>query len=117
MVEVTSRREVKGKISEEKRYYISNMSLTPQKAGEAVRSHWGIENHVHWTMDVVFAEDASQAAAGHTAENLAIFRRMAHAVIREELGGNRGVAKSRRQAAWNDDYTVRLLSRIFNWKV
>ena len=93
------------------------MILSPEKAGKAIRGHWGIENHLHWTMDVVFFEDASRAATGHAAENLAIFRRMAHTLIKEDLGGNRGVVKSRRQAAWNDDYAIRLLSRVFGWKV
>jgi predicted transposase YbfD/YdcC len=117
LIEVTCRREIKGKISEEKRYYISNLILGSEKAGNAARSHWGIENHLHWTMDVVFLEDASQASTGHAAENLAVFRRMAHNLITADLGGTRGVAKSRRQAAWNDDYAVRLLSRIFEGKV
>lgn len=117
LIEVTCRRGIKGKISEEKHYYISNLILSPEKAGVASRGHWGIENHLHWTMDVGFLEDASQAASGHTAENLALFRRMAHNLIKADLGGTRGVAKSRRQAAWDDDYTVRVLSRLFTEKV
>lgn len=117
LIEVTCRREVKGKISEEKRRYISNLVPTPEKAGNAVRQYWGIENHLHWIMDVVFDEDASQAASGHTAENLALFRRMAHNLITADLGGTRGVAKSRRQAAWDDDYAIRVLSRIFRGNV
>ncbi len=117
LIEVTCRREIKGKISEEKRCYISNLILGSKQAGDAVRGHWGIENHLHWTMDVVFLEDASQAATGHAAENLAVFRRMAHNLIKADLGGTRGVAKSRRQAAWDDDYAIRVLSRIFGEKV
>ena len=88
--------------------------IDPKIAGSVVRSHWGIENHLHWTMDVVFREDASQAATGHAAENLAVFRRMALNLIKADLGGGtRGVAKSRRKAAWDDDYAVCILSRIF----
>ena len=117
LIEVTCHREVKGKTSEEKRCYISNLVLSPKKAGDAIRSHWGIENHLHWTMDVIFLEDASRASAGHTAENLAVFRRMAHNLIKADLGGTRGVAKSRRQAAWDDDYAIRVLSRLFQTKV
>jgi predicted transposase YbfD/YdcC len=117
LIEVTSRREMEGKVSEEKRYYISNLILGPQQIGNAVRGHWGIENHLHWSMDVVFLEDAQQAATGHAAENLAIFRRMAHHLIKADLGGTRGVAKSRRQAAWNDDHAIHILSKVFMEKV
>jgi predicted transposase YbfD/YdcC len=116
LIEVTSLRDIKGIISKEKRYYISNLILDPEKAGTAVRSHWHIENHLHWTMDVIFSEDASQAATGHTAENLSIFRRMAHNLIKTALGGTRGVAKSRRQAAWSDDYAIHILSMLFQQK-
>lgn len=46
-----------GRVREEKRYYISSLSLTPDRFAEAVRSHWGVENEVHWCLDIVFGED------------------------------------------------------------
>jgi hypothetical protein len=76
MVEVTSTRLWKGKKTIEKRYYISSKEYSAVDAGLAIRSHWSIENHLHWSMDIIFIEDASLANAGHAAENLAMFRRL-----------------------------------------
>lgn len=113
LIEVTSRRTIKGKMTEEKRYYISNLELTPERAAKVIRSHWSIENHLHWNMDVNFNEDASLASTGHAAENLAALRRLASTMIRIDLGGIRGTAQRRREAMWDDSWTLRLLSRIF----
>lgn len=113
LVEVTSRRTIKGKTSEERRYFISNLRLTGMRAGRIARSHWSVENHLHWNMDVNFCEDASLASAGNAAENLAALRRLASTMIRIDLGGIRGTAERRRQAMWDDSWTLRLLSRIF----
>lgn len=113
LVEVTSRRSVKGKTTEERRFYISSLALTPEEAGKLVRSHWAIENRLHWNMDVNFYEDANLAATGNAAENLAILRRLTSTMIRIDLGGIRGTAHRRRQAAWDDVWTLKLLSRIF----
>lgn len=113
MVEVMSTRICKGIKTEEKRYYISSKEWLPEEAGLAIRSHWSIENHLHWCMDVVFCEDASQANTGHAGENLAMFRRMAHALIKEDVGGSVGIAKRRREAAWDDTYALRILGHLF----
>jgi predicted transposase YbfD/YdcC len=113
LVEVTSRRTIKGETTEARRFYISNQVLTPEVAGKNARSHWSVENHLHWNMDVNFAEDASLAGIGHAPENLAILKRLASTLIRIDLGGIRGTAERRRQAAWDDSWTIRLLSRIF----
>lgn len=113
LVEVTSRRTISGKTTEERRYYISNIDLRPEQAGDRIRGHWAIENRLHWNMDVNFGEDANLATMGHAAENLAILKRLASTMIRIDLGGVKGTAQRRRQAAWDDSWTLRLLSRIF----
>lgn len=113
LIQITSRRTVKGKTTEEKRYYISSLELSPKRAGEIVRSHWSIENRLHWNMDVNFCEDAMLATAGNAAENLAGLKRLISTMIRIDLGGIRGTAQRRRQAAWDDSWTLKLLSRIF----
>lgn len=117
MIEVVSRRTIKGETTEERRFYISNLELKPKRAGEIIRSHWTIENRLHWNMDVNFGEDASLASTGNTAENLAVFRRLASTLIRIDLGGVLGTAQRRRQAAWDDSWTLKLLSRIFEVKL
>jgi hypothetical protein len=68
-------------------------------------------------MDVNFKEDATLAATGHAGENLAILKRLAGTLIRIDLGGVLGTAKRRRQAAWDDSWTLKLLSRIFEIKL
>lgn len=78
-----------------------------------VRSHWTIETRLHWNMDVNFAEDANLAISGNTAENLAALKRLASTLIRIDLGGARGTANRRREAAWDDPWTLRLFARIF----
>jgi len=113
LIEVTSRRTIGEKTTEERRLYISNLELTPERAGEIIRSHWSIENRLHWNMDVNFGEDASLASTGNAPENLASLRRLASTMIRIDLGGVLGTAQRRRQAAWDDSWTLRLLSRIF----
>lgn len=112
LIEVTSRREIKGKVSVEKRYYISNMSLTAEKAMSFVRSHWSIENHLHWIMDVVFKEDACAVSTGNAPENFAIFRRMAQSIIQADAGGTKGIAMRRRRAGWDDAYVIKLLGML-----
>jgi len=109
LIEVTARREVKGKVTEERRYYISSLDPTPERAGTLVRGHWCVENHLHWSMDVVFKEDDCSVSVGHAPENLAFFRRTAQMVIQTDLGGTKGIAEKRRQAGWDDNYMVHLL--------
>ena len=116
-IEVTSRRIIGAKTTEEKRFYISNLELTPERAGKIIRSHWSIENHLHWNMDFNFGEDSSLAAIGNAAENLAALKRLAGTMIRIDLGGIRGTAQRKRQAAWDDSWTLRLLSRVFEMKL
>jgi predicted transposase YbfD/YdcC len=117
LVEVTSCRTVKARSTEERRFYISNLELTPEQAGEKIRSHWSIENRLHWNMDVNFHEDANLTITGNAAENLAALKRLASTMIRIDLGGIRGTAQRRRQATWDDSWTLKLLSRIFEVKL
>lgn len=113
LIEITSRRTIKDKTTEERRFYISSLEPTAELAGRIVRSHWTIETRLHWNMDVNFCEDANLATSGNTAENLAALKRLTSTMIRIDLGGTKGTAQRRRQAAWDDSWTLKLLSRIF----
>jgi predicted transposase YbfD/YdcC len=117
LIEVISRRTIGENTTEERRFYISNLELEPERAGKIVRSHWSIENQLHWNMDFNFGEDACLAATGNAAENLAALKRLASTMIRIDLGGIRGTAQRRRQAAWDESWTLKLLSRIFEIKL
>src|SRR3546814_20623317 len=65
----------RGKITQETRYFIASTTLTPERAAEAIRGHWGIES-LHWVLDVIFKEDQSRLSRGHGAHNIALVRRL-----------------------------------------
>ncbi len=99
-----------GKItSEENRYYISSTLPIAEKIARAIRSHWGIENKVHWVLDVDFQEDLSQLSTGHAAENFSILRRLSLNVIRLDPDKKKSLRGRREMAGWDDDYMAYLL--------
>lgn len=105
---VEARREIKGRVSVERRYYLSSLPLDVEAFARAVRGHWGVENKLHWVMDVVFGEDQSRARAGHAAQNLATLRRLALNLFRRDTK-KRGLRAKQLEAAWNDAYLLSLL--------
>ena len=107
MVEAT--REVNGKISRERRYYLSSLPVDIERFARAVRAHWGIENKVHWILDVQFGEDQSRARSGHAAQNLATLRRLALNLLKSEKTKKRGVRGKQLNASWDHAYLLRLI--------
>jgi predicted transposase YbfD/YdcC len=93
----------------ERRYYLASLPLNGELFARAVRSHWGVENKVHWVMDVCFREDQSRARAGHAAENLATLRRLALNMLRREKTKKRGIKGKQLNASWDHAYLLRLL--------
>jgi predicted transposase YbfD/YdcC len=106
---VESIREVGGQKSVERRYYLSSLALDIKTFARAVRSHWGVENKVHWVMDVCFREDQSRARAGYAAENLAMLRRLALNMLKRENTKKRGIRGKQLNASWDHAYLLRLL--------
>jgi predicted transposase YbfD/YdcC len=109
LIEVVSQRTEKGKASIERRYYITSLDANAEKLERIIRSHWGIENNLHWQLDVNFAEDDSPINTGNAGENLATFRRMTLNI----LGSGKGLLDRRRNAAWNEDYLTELVKDFF----
>ena len=101
-------RQIGGKVSREVRYYISSPSLDSARLLAAVRSHWAIENSLHWVCDMTFREDYSRVRRGHATENLTTLRRMALNICRRNQTGKSNPSKIRR-ASWNDDFREHLL--------
>lgn len=102
-------REVGGKKTVERRYYLSSLTLGVETFARAVRSHWGIENKLHWSMDVSFREDQSRARTGYAAENLATLRRLALNLLKLEKTKKRGIRGKMLNASWDHPYLLRLL--------
>jgi len=90
-------------------YFLSSLAVDVQTFARAVRSHWGVENKVHWIMDVCFREDQSRARAGYAAENLATLRRLALNLLKQEKSKKRGIRGKQLDASWNHAYLLRLL--------
>lgn len=107
---VEGRREIDGKSSVERRYFISSLDgEDAQTLAEAVRRHWGVENPLHWTLDVGFKEDQSRVRTGHGAENLSRLRRIALNMLQRETGKKRSIRAKRLKAGWDHDYLLTLL--------
>lgn len=105
-----ARREVKGQVSVEQRYYVSSLAVDVKKLSEAVRGHWGIENSFHWVLDVVMREDDCRVREGEAAENLAIIRRLALNLLQQEKTLKRGVKTKRLKAALDEGYLLKILN-------
>lgn len=101
---VESTREIKGQISRERRYYISSLPCDAKKFGEAVRSHWGIENSVHWVLDIAFREDESRIRKGHSPENSAVLRHIALNLLKKDSTFKGSIKTKRLNAAMDVQY-------------
>ena len=106
---VESIREVDDKTTVERRYYLSSLKLDVETFARAVRGHWGVENKLHWVMDVCFREDQSRARTGYAAENLATLRRLALNLLKREKTKKRGIRGKQLNASWDHAYLLKLL--------
>lgn len=102
-------REIGGQRTVERRYYLTSLPLGVETFARAVRGHWGVENKLHWVMDVCFREDQSRARTGYAAENLATLRRLALNLLRREKTKKRGIKGKQLNAGWDHAYLLRLL--------
>jgi predicted transposase YbfD/YdcC len=92
----------KGDEKSEVRYYISSLKPSAKRLARAIRSHWGIENGLHWVLDMYFAEDRNRARTGNAAANLALLRRWVISLLRRDTTVTGSIEKKRLQAGWND---------------
>jgi predicted transposase YbfD/YdcC len=106
---VESVRDSKGIVQTERRYFLASLPRGATRFARAVRSHWGVENQLHWVLDVQFGEDQSRARTGFAAENLATLRRLALNLLKRETTKKRGIRGKQKNAGWNHRYLLRLL--------
>lgn len=106
---VEARRHVGSKTSVEHRCFATSLPVGAETLARAVRGHWGIENGLHWTLDVAFREDESRTREAHAAANLSVVRRLSATLLKGEPSGKGGVQTRRMRAAWDGAYRGRVL--------
>ncbi len=104
-------RDIDGETSEEKSYYISSLESHAPTISNAIRNHWGIENGLHWCLDISFREDHCRVRKDHAPENLGILRHMAINLLKQEKSLKGGIQTKRLKAAWDHNYLLKILKR------
>jgi predicted transposase YbfD/YdcC len=106
IVEIESTREIKEKISIEKRYYISSHKAEPAILNNVIRQHWGIENKLHWVLDICFGDDQSRIRKGNAPSNMAVIKKTAINLL-QIIKRDRpriSLKRMRKMAGWDNDF-------------
>lgn len=111
IVMVERERQTASGDSTERAYFLSSHDLGAERAGELVRNHWAIENGLHWVLDMVFDEDHSRIRHRRAAQNFALLRKLALALLKNEpTDAKKSVARKRKRAGWDHDYLFMVLA-------
>ena len=113
VVKVHSRRQIGEEVSEKDRYFISSLAKDAGCLLKAIRSHWSIENSLHWILDIAFREDDSRIRKDYGAENFAVLRHIALNLIKHEKTTKASVKGKRLKAGWDEEYLLTILSGLF----
>jgi len=106
---IESTREIGEKTERETRLYITSLALGAEKLGPIVRSHWAVENSLHWIMDMVFRDDECRLRSHHAPANFTTIKHMALNLIRTAPGKD-SMRLRRKVAAWDDDFLASLIT-------
>jgi predicted transposase YbfD/YdcC len=109
LIRIESTRVLNGTASMEVRYYLSSLTGGATQALRSVRSHWGVENSLHYVLDVAFNEDACRIRKDNAPENFALLRQMALNLLRQEKTQKNGIKVKRSKAGWDDAYLFKVL--------
>lgn len=111
IVMVQSERRYQGQTTTENRFFISSLPSQAALVMNAVRTHWSIENSLHWVLDVSFHEDASRIRRDFAPQNMALLRHLALNLLSQDSSSKRGIAARRKRAAWDHTYLIKLLTQ------
>ena len=114
IVMVSRVRRLWNKTTREVMFYLSSLPCDAVRIARAIRAHWGIENQLHWVLDVTFKEDASRIRKGFGAENFSLLRRMAISLLNQETSTKRSLRQKTKRAAMNRDYMLDVLAAAMN---
>lgn len=110
IIKIDSTRIIKDKIEKETRYYISSLNRKADDMNVLVRKHWGIENSLHWVLDVLFKEDNCRKRAGNSAENFSIIRKISLNLVRNDKSSRLSINKKRLKASLDNNYLIKLIT-------
>jgi predicted transposase YbfD/YdcC len=102
-------RTVKGKTKIEARYFISSLPNNAKLLADSVRQHWGIENSLHWVLDVAFREDDSRIRKDNAPQNFAVLRHIANSLLQQNKSVKTGIKNKRLKAGWDNEYLTKVL--------
>src|SRR6056297_2384457 len=107
-----TQREIDGKRSSEKLYYISSCKADAPRLASAIRGHWGIENSLHWVLDIAFREDECRKRKENSAQNFSLMRRITLNLLKQETACKRSIAGKRLLAGWDTGYLEKVLFKV-----
>ena len=106
---VESERHIGKEVTTERRYYIASLPSDAKQFAAGVRAHWGVENRLHWSLDVSFREDDCRVRKGYASENFATIRHIALNLLKKDKSFKGGMKAKRLRAGWLDDYLIKIL--------